>query len=479
MRIHAGHDDLGVEVWHGDCMDVLAKMEDESVDAFVCDPPYNLAFMGREWDTHVGPVAYQEWCRAWATEALRVLKPGGHLLAFGGTRTHHRLMSGVEDAGFEIRDSITWLYGSGFPKSLDVSKAIDRAAGVDREVVDTVPARLPQAQAAGWGNRGRDAHRDAHRGTVPMPITAPATDDAKKWAGYGTALKPAGEPVVCARKPLSEKTVAANVIRHGTGAINVDACRVAAMPGDYTHLGNDLGKRDDETDWRFQKRQVEPHAVGRWPANVVLSHAATAEGDDACADGCVEGCAVAELDRQSGTSTSPPVGSFVRQKPRESGSMAGGMSHDADKPNGYGDSGGSSRFFPVFRYQAKAPKSQRPKVDGVTHATVKPLTLMQWLVRLVTPPGGIVCDPFAGSGTTVEACINEGFRCIAAEAEAEYLPLIDVRIARSRPSLWISSACSRHRRSRPSSRWRGSPPRRTAGRGCRGGQSNVTTASTY
>ncbi|WP_207626283.1 MULTISPECIES: DNA methyltransferase [Mycolicibacterium] len=254
-----------VTLYHGDCLDVLRSDDygydwnlgyreprlfpDNSVDAVVTDPPYGISFMGRQWDqpgkfgsqrgdgrprgghansrgTHdamaagsydLSPAAmlnFQQWCTAWASECLRVLKPGGHMVAFGGSRTWHRLAAAVEDAGFEIRDSIAWLYGSGFPKSLDVSKAIDKAAGAEREVIDTVAARMPQAQAAGWGNQGVDNFRDARKGTVDMAITAPATDAAKQWQGWGTALKPSFEPIVVARKPLSG-TVAANVLGAG------------------------------------------------------------------------------------------------------------------------------------------------------------------------------------------------------------------------------------------------------------------------
>lgn len=443
--VASGHP--GVMLFHGDCRDVLAELPDASVDAVVTDPPYGLEFMGREWDrpwavsatNSVGYAgrddlqlpahrdsrnancrscggrqrgakrctceqpqwdrdpaedmrAFQYWCQAWAVECLRVLKPGGHLLAFGGTRTYHRLTCAIEDAGFEIRDEIAWLYGSGFPKSLDVSKAIDKAAGAEREVVgpkafaDGTSAR--RTQRLGTGVFNDPASRESN-----LTITAPATDDAKRWQGWGTALKPAHEPIVVARKPLAG-TVAANVLAHGTGAINVDACRnehdePAGRPSSGMH-----GKRAGimgETVERFRETTAASTA-GRWPTNVVLSHAATPDGADACADDCVPGCPVAELDAQSGVF------------------------------------GGASRFFPVFRYQAKAPTRERPKADGVAHPTVKPLALMRWLVRLVTRPGGVVLDLFAGSGTTAEAAIAEGFRCILAEQYQPYIPLIQQRL---------------------------------------------------
>lgn len=283
------------EIHHGDCIEVMRTMPENSVDSIVTDPPYGLGFMGKAWDA-LPPG--EEWAR----ECLRVLKPGGHLLAFGGTRTWHRLAVAIEDAGFEIRDSIAWMYGSGFPK---------------------------------------------HRAT----------------------LKPAFEPIVMARKAF-KGSLGANEAIHRTGALDIDGCKIGP---------------------------------GRWPANVALD-----EG-------------VAEmLDRQSGVLHAP--GSNGGSK----NSAVYGIDVAAAQHATYRDSGGASRFF----YVAKAPKSERYAIDGVSHPTVKPLALMRWLVRLVTPPGGVILEPFAGSGTTVEACILEGFDCIAIECEAEYLPLIQARIDR-------------------------------------------------
>jgi len=401
-------------LYHGDALDVLANLADGIADAVVTDPPYGLGFMGKEWDSgksfverkpqrsntfdHVGGnhnpthsadaagtrrvenAKYGEWCVGWAAECLRVLKPGGHLLAFGGTRTYHRLACAVEDAGFEIRDTISWLYGSGFPKSLDISKAIDKAAGA--------------------------ATDDARRGGLARP----------SWAGWGTALKPAHEPIVVARKPLAG-TVAANVQAHGTGGLNVDGCRVAgAEDGSRnrppSRLGSESTYAQDEWTRTAVVQRQDTTGLGRWPSNVVLD----------------EHTAV-ELDRQSGVSTSQGGSRGVGARGYEGGAL--GAQSDV---NAYGDTGGASRFFPVFKYQAKAPSRERPKVDGVAHPTVKPLELMRWLVRLVTPPDGIVLDPFAGSGTTAEACALEGMRCLAIECEPEYLPLILARLERVRVS---------------------------------------------
>jgi DNA modification methylase len=366
----------GVTLHHGDCLDVLRTLPDASVDAVVTDPPYELSFMGRGWDAT--GIAYN--VGLWR-DCLRVLKPGGHLLAFGGTRTWHRLACAIEDAGFEVRDSIAWVYASGFPKSLDVSKAIDKAAGAERETKS-----VPSAASAYAANAGNLRPWMQNDGTVQVAGDTPATDAARQWQGWGTALKPAHEPIVVARKPLAG-TVAANVLAHGTGALNVDGCRV----------GTD--------GWG----EVVP-GLGRWPANLVLSHAPD------CAERCEPGCPVAELDEQSGT-----LQSFTGQTECE--------------PARGADSGGASRFFPTFRYQAKADTAERPRQGGTAHPTVKPLDLMRWLVRLVTPPGGTVLEPFAGSGATVEACLLEGFGCIAIEREADYLPLIRERIDRQRDPL--------------------------------------------
>lgn len=395
----AWHQDARATVYHGDCLEVLAELPDASVDAVVTDPPYELGFMGKGWDA--SGIAYR--VDLWA-EALRVLKPGGHLLAFGGTRTWHRLACAIEDAGFEVRDSIAWMYGSGFPKSLDVSKAIDKAAGAERQVVG------PNRFAGINGKANADVYGVASR----PDETAPITDAAREWSGWGTALKPAHEPIVVARKPLVG-TVAANVLEHGTGALNIDACRIPSDDGFEKAWDKPVKTNIGAADY------VNPdggaHVVdlsanrpvgGRWPANVVLDE------DQA-----------AELDRQSGVSTSK---AGVHPDTGRSGGIMGAkvVRGKAGQPMGHNDSGGASRFF----YVAKAPARERPKVDGTAHPTVKPLTLMRWLCRLVTPPDGVILEPFAGSGTTVEAALLEGFRVVAIEREADYLPLIQARLDR-------------------------------------------------
>jgi DNA modification methylase len=423
--------DDSVTVYAGDCLDVLAELPDNSVDAVVTDPPYGLDFMGKHWDT--GAVAFDT--TVWK-HCLRILKPGGHLTAFGGTRTWHRLACAVEDAGFEIRDNIAWLYFSGFPKSMDVSKAIDKAAGAEREVVGrrtdgryayefNGTANRPTGAAAGTD----DAVRIGGFVSDKALVTTPATDDAKRWAGWGTALKPAFEPIILARKPVVG-TVANNVIKHGTGGLNIDACRVPTedkLGGGSTTKGQQMkdGWRrpwmDDpevcaENAKRHRERVTQAEELGRWPANLLLD-----EG------------AAKELDVQSGNRPGMKRGTLNRGS-TTGRSIGGDGTYDTAKPQsvtaGYGDEGGGSRMFPVFKYQPKAGNDERPTHNDTQHPTVKPLDLMRWLVRLVTPPGGTVLEPFAGSGTTAEAAIHEHMRCIAIEREADYLPLIVNRLTK-------------------------------------------------
>lgn len=396
-------DDGDVRLYLGDCIEVMAAMPAESVDAVVCDPPYGLEFMGKEWDApkpswdkrgqsaergfvgksrapvpgfsaYVAVSPFQQWSEEWAREALRVLKPGGHLLAFGGTRTFHRLTCGLEDAGFEIRDCLSWLYSSGFPKSLDVSKAIDKAAGAERDVVGSKRLGGNAAQTT-KEKGGTYASNTNSVGVAPIdvPITAPATEAAREWQGWGTALKPAWEPCVVARKPLAG-TVAENVQRHGTGALNIDGCRI----GTDDTLGRTNNGREHYAPTSFTVAPSErttydrsDAAGGRWPANVALDEQAAAM-----------------LDAQSGERT--------------------------------------SRFY----YTAKASRADR-NTSGAnnTHPTVKPSDLMRWLVRLVTPPGGVVLDPFAGSGSTLVAARAEGVRAIGIEQAEEYATIIRDRLA--------------------------------------------------
>lgn len=346
---------------NADCATVVDVLGVNVIDSVVTDPPYGLSFMGKDWD-HGIPGAH-----FWR-EALRVAKPGAHLVAFGGTRTYHRLTCAIEDAGWEIRDCLMWLYGQGFPKSLDVSKAIDKAAGAEREVV---------------------GERDYTK---------------KQWEGWGTALKPAWESIILARKPL-DGTVAANVLKWGTGALNIDACRIHSGPsvGGAKSGETVLGVLNDDG-WTPQAQAIDRSmAQGRWPANVVLDEEAARI-----------------LDAQSGITTATGGKTSGHSA---LGQGAGWNSHENKITSivRQGDTGGASRFF----YCAKASRKERG--EGNNHPTVKPVSLMRWLCRLVTPRGGIVFDPFCGSGSTGVAALQEGFRFVGFDIDAGYCQIAENR----------------------------------------------------
>ncbi|MGV1079700.1 MAG: DNA methyltransferase [Candidatus Nanopelagicales bacterium] len=407
-------------VVEGGCLDVLRRLPECSVDSVVCDPPYGLSefearqtltaltawtagdrehvpsrngFMDLTWDAFVPPPAVWDEC-------LRVLKPGGHLVAFAGARTYDLMGLSIRMAGFEIREGLAWLYGAGMPKGLNVGKAIDKKLGAERPVQETIPDR--------WADKGDVYARAAQDAGGTVDITGPGSAEAAQWDDWHSALKPAWEPMVLARKPL-EGSVADNVLRWGVGALNVGACRIPYADeadereskdknrhGDYGTLH---GQNNVYGDYSMLGVRENYQASARFPSNVILSEEAARE-----------------VDRQSGPSKSPAVGSVTKTKPRKSG--------------GYGDAGGASRFF----YTAKAGPRERPVVyddkQRITHPTVKPLALMRWVARLVTPPGGLVVDPFAGSGTTLEAALLEGFRAFVVEREKKYIPLILERVRR-------------------------------------------------
>ena len=404
-------------VHHGDCREVMATLDAASVDAVVCDPPYGLSFMGKGWDH--GVPGEEFW-----TEALRVAKPGAHLLAFGGTRTFHRLACAIEDAGWEIRDCVMWVYGSGFPKSHDVSKAIDKAAGEIRQ-------RVPGGQGGKNAILGNRKSGEAISGEA-------ISGEAIQWSGWGTALKPAWEPIIVARKPLCG-TVAENVLTHGTGGINVDGCRVGMSSEDRqkiesaTWVARNLDRAafgEYGTDGSDQPMRT--HASGRWPANVIH-------------DGS---------DEVVGLFPSIKTGNVKPYVSKSDGFLQGCKGERTGIHQG--DSGSAARFF----YCAKASKSDReaglreaerhaysdfagtpehgPKENVRArnhHPTVKPTALMRYLCRLVTPPGGVVLDPFTGSGSTGKAAVLEGFDFVGIEREAEYVEIARARIAAAVPEM--------------------------------------------
>lgn len=433
-----------ITLYNDDCRDRLKLLASNSLDSCVTDAPYELGFMNKRWDA--SGIAYQ--VDLWA-EVLRVLKPGAHLLAFGGTRTYHRLACAIEDAGFEIRDSIHYMYGSGFPKSLDVSKAIDTKLGVERPRTVEPNKRITLHGDRPWMND------PDHKFQSQEPIT----NEAEYWHGFGTALKPAHEIICLARKPLSESNVAANVLRWGTGALNIDGSRIGV-----NHWTKKDGERSGSTSGHLQQIANREAGVtresnqGRWPANVILAH------DPNCDGACVVGCPMMELDRQSGEvgggfgiSGGDPEGKGIYGKSFPRGNR---------QTVGFGDSGGASRFYYIaewsdddlipFFYCAKAARAEReqglknhalktrnrvnpgglehdPKWGPIQarniHPTVKPVSLMEYLIRLVTPPRGTTLDCFLGSGSSGIGALRGGFQFVGIEKDAEYFYIAQGRLS--------------------------------------------------
>lgn len=464
----------------GNCLDTLKQLANDSIDSVVTDPPYELGFMGKSWDSTGIAFNVDVW-----QECLRVLKPGGHLIAFSGSRTYHRMAVAIEDAGFEIRDQIMWVYGSGFPKSMAIDKAIDKAKGATRKVVDTIPDR--------WSGKGNVYEYSGTDQKETANITIPATKEAKQWQGWGTALKPAHEPMVLARKPLSEKTVASNVLTYGTGAINIDASRVGFVSDADKKESTDKNQHADFGTKPITNNTVygdysmiEPknyQPTGRFPANFILTHnhdcqetgtkevknnshypdmKVTGYGNfgggksDYVAEGlrpksevvsnwsCTPGCPATQFPNSKGNGAT--------------GGGEGGIWTKGNKQQvspGFTDSGSAARFF----YCAKASKSERNAgLDGLPilqgggmsgtvdkslktgsgnerdgkqsnfHPTVKPVALMRYLIKLVTPPNGTVLDPFLGSGTTAVAATLDNFNWVGCEMTDDYLPIIKGRV---------------------------------------------------
>jgi DNA modification methylase len=406
-------------ILHGNNIELLRELPDNSIDSIVTDPPYELGFMGKKWDSTGIAYSVELW-----SECLRVLKHGGHMLAFSGSRTYHRMVVAIEDAGFEIRDQIMWVYGSGFPKSLDISKAINKSAGIEYIA--------KPASGVGFMNNNDDGYNTTLNQLVQV---GQSTDEAQQWDGWGTALKPAHEPIVMARKPISEKTIAENVLKHGVGGINIDDCRV----GTDLIQTNRYNAKGDMTSFHGSQAgnsYVSNVHQGRFPANFIH-------------DGSDEVIALMPESK----------GALAPVKSGHSGKSKGIYNDYAQRGDDgatfYDDSGSAARFF----YCAKASKAERnagleelPEIrhadrntdDGVGgdnprnrtnnakqnfHPTVKPIALMRYLVRLVTPPNGKVLDPFAGSGTTLVACVLEGFESVGMEMTADYLPIIQGRVA--------------------------------------------------
>jgi len=419
-----------LNLYNGDCLDVLKTLPENSIDSVVTDPPYGLAFMGKKWDYDVPSVEIWKEC-------LRVLKPGGHLLSFGGTRTYHRMVINIEDAGFEIRDQIMWIYGSGFPKSMDISKAIDKQAGAAREVIGTKIGAYDNAirtkKTGGFGNSENDFGSDVEGfSAYHQPLTAPATESAKQWQGWGTALKPANEPICLARKPISEKTVASNVLKHGTGAMNIDESRID-LSGDYKSKPNGRPSQTGLSDNYDSEKANQADTVGRWPANVIFDEEA----------GKV-------LDKQTGIIKSGLPG--IKNKGNEGAAYGAESRPPGTQMSGFGDSGGASRFF----YCAKTSKSERNAgLEGMPekrtgdfrkggasnerseenyskmqnfHPTVKPIKLMTYLIKLITPPNGICLDPFMGSGSTGVACKDLFIGFVGIERDPDYFNIASKRL---------------------------------------------------
>lgn len=493
-----------INLLHGDCLEQMKTLDDNSVDSIVSDPPYGISFMAKKWDYDVPSVEVWE-------EAMRVLKPGGHALIACGTRTQHRMVVNIEDAGFEIRDVVSWIYGSGFPKSLNISKAIDKSAGAEREVVEW------KKSGGGRTTAANPMDRDAGKTNSHDPITAPATEAAKQWDGWGSAIKPAVEFFTLCRKPLSEKTIAANVLRWNTGGLNIDKCRVVAdndlhekpisrkkedranntkdvpnmqhgisgveqlsekakegadMRGKVPSCVNEEGEQSAlEGGNNGKARRLHTEQLdwqdGASGGNGAASREATGkerscppqepqEGgqQDRKLRGDQQGASHNEISQHSMQSDGQaPVGRFPanlihdgsqevlelfpetkgdskNRKPR--GNNVGGDKFKTTKAfttTGHSDNGSAARFF----YVPKASKKDRNEgcdelENGNNHATVKPTALMAYLCRLITPPNGVVLDPYMGSGSTGKAAIREGFSFVGCELDKDYYNIAKARV---------------------------------------------------
>jgi site-specific DNA-methyltransferase (adenine-specific) len=419
---------MNIDLRLGDCLEVLKTIPDNSIDSVVTDPPYGLGFMGKEWDTfdknQFGNIPDEcsdenvynkkgfktlpryktdglyQFANDWASECFRILKPGGHLLSFAGSRTYHKICMGIEDSGFEIRDQIMWVYGSGFPKSHNIGKAIDKIEGNEREVVGEMKDGFKE-----WAEY---TERDW------KPTDNKRTKGNSDWEGWGTSLKPAHEPIVMARKPLAEKSIAENVLKHGTGGINIDGSRIgfrdeADKESAKTHSagGNGNGVYNWNREIKNSGKDYET-TEGRFPANIIFDEEAGQLLDEQ--SGKLNKQGKCKTDNKSGWQDEYVDGKEVKAVERKL----------------YLDTGGASRFF----YQPKC--SKKDANEGIdftnTHPTKKPTDLMRYLINLVTPPNGTILDPFMGSGSTGKAAVRCGVNFIGIEKEQEYMDIAQARI---------------------------------------------------
>jgi site-specific DNA-methyltransferase (adenine-specific) len=395
-------------IYNMDCLEGLKTLPDNSVDSIITDPPYELGFMEKAWDK--SGIAYN--VELWA-ECLRVLKPGGHLLSFGGSRTYHRMVCAIEDAGFEIRDTIMYLYGSGMPKGYNIAKGIEgllTKGSSNTTAFKDLSKKNEKKQTIGLNkmNYVQDARPANYEQGGCFDLDA-TTEEAKNWEGWNTTLKPAHEPIVVARKPISEKNIATNILKWGVGGINIDACRVEHNEKVKTTKRNgrkDAAVLNDESCGFDNTKNVMASAdpKGRFPSNIILDEVAATM-----------------LDEQSGERKAG--GKVKGTEPSHTGQNGIYNTYGRVENQPYGDTGGASRFF----YTSKASKKERGNDND--HPTVKPQALITYLLKLVTPPNGIVLDPFMGSGTLAVCCTKEGnFNYVGFEREKHYCEIAEKRI---------------------------------------------------
>jgi DNA modification methylase len=395
-----------VKLMQGDNILSLKKLPDNSVDSVVTDPPYALNFMNKKWDAEVPSVDFWK-------EVYRVLKPGGHVLSFGGTRTYHRMTVNIEDAGFEIRDQIMWLYGSGFPKSHNIGKSVDKIQGNEREVVGKLENYQDKRGLNGQANVGENA-----KPRIDMDITKGTSE----WEGWGTALKPANEPICVARKPLSESTIAKNVLKWGTGGINIDGCRVESNNNEHHRpTMNKMGNFNNGVDKTWEPTNAE----GRFPANIILDEEAGRVLDKQSGIGASRFFYQAKVGKKERSMGLEPIGTFTSRPKREDGSIIYKDTHPEEWEEAMKSRPTKDKN--ILASSVMKLQTQNTSLKN-THPTVKPVSLMAYLVRLVTPPNGIVLDPFMGSGSTGIATRLEGFRFCGMEMDEDYFKIASSRI---------------------------------------------------